>query len=128
MPIQNAGETGHVCFGDSLEKREQIRYGIRADVMFEWSDAEGFPHQGRGFTRDIGIKGMFIYSESQPAEKSDVEVEIALQSVVSEVTKLWMRAEGVVIRVERTTSPGIPHGFAVLNRSLRLHNAEPIEH
>jgi len=127
MPIQNAGESGQVCFGDSLERREQTRYGLRADVVFEWSDAEGFPHRGRGFTRDIGIKGIFIYSDSQPEEKADVEVEISLHPVLDEVTKLWMRAEGVVIRVEPATNPEDLFGFAVLNRSLRLHDAEPIE-
>lgn len=127
MPIQNAGETGQFCFGDSLEQREQIRYGIRADVVFEWSDTDGFPHRGRGFTRDIGIKGMFIYSDVSPSEKDDVAVDVSLRSAARGVTNLWMRAEGVVIRVELAVDPGKPRGFAVLNRTCKLHDGAPIE-
>jgi len=127
MPIQNPGETRPVCFGESLERREQTRYVLHADVVFEWIDAEGFPHGGRGFTRDVGIKGMFIYSETQPSEKADVEVDVSLHSTAQEVSNLWLRAEGVVIRVDRATSPEGLHGFAVLSRSTKLHDGAPIE-
>ena len=113
--------------GDGLEQREQTRYDLRAIVDFEWTDAAGASHRGQGFTRDISTKGMFIYSDSQPPGKVDVHVEVSLSSVAEAVTYLSMKVEALVIRVEPPTSPGIRHGFAVLNRSCKLHNGGPIE-
>jgi hypothetical protein len=127
MPIQHAREAGDESSGDGLEKREQTRYDLRAVVDFEWMDAEGVPHRGRGQTRDISIKGMFIFSDSQPSTKADIQVEVSLRSVAEAVTNLGMKVEALVIRGELPTSPGIRHGFAVLNRSCKLHNGDPIE-
>ncbi len=127
MPIQHAREAGNESSGDCLERREQIRYGLHALVDFEWTDAEGVPHRGQGFTRDISPKGMFIYSDSQPPAKADVHVEVALHSIAQAVMDLWVRAEALVLRVERATGPGVRHGFAILNRSCKLHNGGPIE-
>ena len=127
MPIQHAREAGDESSGDGLEKREQTRYDLRAVVDFEWMDAEGVPRRGQGQTRDISTKGMFIYSDSQPPAKADVQVEVSLRSVAEAVTNLGMKVEALVIRVELPTSPGIRHGFAVLNRSCKLHNGDPIE-
>jgi hypothetical protein len=127
MPIQHTREAGNESSGDGLERREQTRYALRAVVDFEWMDAEGVPHRGRGQTRDIGIKGMFVYSDSQPPARADVQVEVSLRSVAEAVTNLSMKVEGLVIRAEPPTSPGIRHGFAVLNRSCKLHNGDPIE-
>jgi hypothetical protein len=127
MRIQHSGEAWGESIGDCLERREQTRYGLRALVGFEWMDTEGVPQQGQGFTRDISRKGIFIHSDSQPPAKADVRVEVSLHSVAHAVTSPRMRAEALVIRVEAPRSPGIPHGFAVLNRSCKLHNSGPIE-
>ena len=127
MPIQHAREAGEESSGEGLERREQTRYDLRAIVDFEWMDADGVPHSGRGQTRDISTKGMFIYSDSQPPAKADVQVEVSLRSVAEAVTNLSMKVEALVIRVEPPTSLGIRHGFAVLNRSCKLHNGGPIE-
>jgi c-di-GMP-binding flagellar brake protein YcgR len=110
-----------------LERREQTRYGLRADVDFEWKDEQGVSRRGRGLTRDISPKGMFIYSASQLPTKADVQVEVSLHSIAQAVTNFKMTAEALVIRVEASTSPGMHHGFAVLNRSCKLHNGSPIE-
>ena len=110
-----------------LERREQTRYGLRADVDFEWKDEQGVSRRGRGLTRDISPKGMFIYSDLQLPTKADVQVEVALHSIAPTVTNFKMKAAALVIRVEPPTSRGIHQGFAVLNRSCTLHNGSPIE-
>jgi hypothetical protein len=127
MPIQHGREAGDESSGDGLERREQTRYDLRALVDFEWVEADGVPHRGRGQTRDISTKGMFIYSDFQPPAKADVQVEVSLRSFDEAVTNLGMKVEALVIRLEPPTSLGIRHGFAVLNRSCKLDNGGPIE-
>ena len=110
------------------ERRDQIRYGLRADADFEWSDTEGSPHSGRGFTRDISTKGMFICTDSLPSEKSDVQIEVSFRSISGIATNVSIRAKAMVIRVESAPRFGKPGGFAVLNRICRLHGGSPFEH
>ena len=127
MRIQHCGEAWGKPIGDFLERREQTRYGLHALVDFDWMDTAGVPQQGQGFTRDISPKGVFIYSDSQPPAKADVRVEVSLLSIAHAVRNLRMRAEGLIIRVEPPTSAGIGRGFAILNRSCKLHNGGPID-
>ena len=61
-----------------MDRREQIRFGIRALVRFEWSDGEGVRHREQGFTRDMSSKGMFIFSDSLPPTKVDLHAEVLL--------------------------------------------------
>ena len=105
--------------GIALERRQHTRYGVRARVNVRWQD-EGILYRGSGVTRDISSNGMFIYSESLPLAKADVEVEVSFPS--GGESTLRMRARALVIRVERETDPETHKGFAVLNRSYELHN------
>jgi hypothetical protein len=105
-----------------LERREHIRYGVRALVKFEWTD-EGVRRLGHGYTRDISAKGMFIYSDIKPPAKADLRVEVSFREFAVLPTNLQMRVRGLVIRVEPATDPGRLQGFAILNRSYELHNS-----
>jgi hypothetical protein len=109
--------------GSCLEQREHIRYRVRAHVDFEWMD-EGVLRRGRGLTRDISSKGMFIYSDSEPPPKADLRVNVSFRSVAPTLTKAQLRANSLVLRVEPPSSPGADHGFAVLNRSYELHDGQ----
>jgi hypothetical protein len=104
-----------------LERREHIRYGVRALVDFEWMD-EGVSRRGQGKTRDISTKGMFIYADIYPPTKADLLVDVSFRDVSSIPTNLQLRAKGLVIRVESATEPGSKQGFAILNRSYELHD------
>jgi PilZ domain len=104
-----------------LERREQTRYGVRALVDFEWID-KGVPHRGRGLTRDISSKGMFIYSDSEPPAKADLQVEVSFRPPTKELRKLQLSARSLVVRVELAASRDDLRGFAILNRSYKLHN------
>jgi len=103
-----------------MERREHTRYAVRALVDFEWM-AEGVLRQGRGFTKDISSKGMFVYSDSEPPSIADLQVEVYFRSAAEGITTLQLRATALVIRVELATSPGAYHGFAILNKSYKLH-------
>jgi PilZ domain len=104
-----------------LERREQTRYGVRALVDFEWID-KGVPHHGRGHTRDISAKGMFIYSDSEPPAKADLQVEVSFRPPTEALRKLQLSARSLVLRVESAASRNEVRGFAILNRSYKLHN------
>ncbi len=106
-----------------LERREHLRYGVRALVNFEWTD-EGVLHRGRGITRDISAKGMFIYSDSEPPIKADLEVEASFRTATEGRAKLQLSARALVVRVEKSAGQGPLPGFAILNRSYRLHSGQ----
>jgi PilZ domain len=83
---------------------------------------EGVLRRGHGFTRDISPKGMFIYSDIKPPEKADLRVEVSFRDLTSTPTNMQMSAKGLVIRLEPATNSGSQQGFAILNRSLELHD------
>jgi PilZ domain len=92
-------------------------------VDFEWFD-EGVPQRGRGYTRDISSKGMFIYSDSKPPLKADLQVDVCFRAFAEAPTNLQLRAESLVVRVETAASHDALHGFAILNRSWELRNEQ----
>jgi PilZ domain-containing protein len=108
-----------------LERREHRRYSVQALVNFEWTDREGMLRRGAGVTRDIGVKGMYIFSDSRPPKDEALDINVSFQSVAEADVKLQMRATGVVIRVEPSSIAGELHGFAVLNRIAGLHPGGP---
>lgn len=90
-------------------------------------DEEGAPHQGEGVTRDISIKGMFIYSHSRPPPKADLRVEVFLSSSGLESGKnltLRVQASALVVRVEPPMKPGVQGGFATVSKIYRLLGGE----
>jgi hypothetical protein len=110
-----------------LERREQTRFGVKSPVKFAWADGSGLRQEGQGRTRDINSRGMFIDSDSQPPEKADLEIEVSFRPFAR--TNLRMSVKGLVIRLESgsATKPEANQGFAVLNRSYKLHNGVPLE-
>ena len=89
---------------------------------FEWID-KGLPHHGRGLTRDISSKGMFIYSDSEPPVKTDLQVEVSFSGIAEAPTNLRLSAESLVIRVDSAATRDELRGFAILNRSYKLRDA-----
>jgi hypothetical protein len=104
-----------------LEQREYVRYGVRALVDFEWIQ-KGGRHRGRGLTRDINSKGMFVYSGSQPPVTADLQVEVTFRPLTEAQTNLRLSAKALVVRVESSATRNAPGGFAILIRSYNLHN------
>jgi len=104
-----------------LEQREHVRYGVRALVDFEWIQKEA-RHRGRGHTRDINSKGMFIYSDSQPPVTADLQVEVTFRALIEAQPNPRLSAKALVVRVESSASSNASDGFAILIRSYNLHN------
>ena len=104
-----------------MERREQPRFAVRALVHFEWIENNVLNH-GEGLTRDISSKGMFIYSDSEPPEKADLQVEVYFRENTAALTNLQLNARSLLVRVESAASGNELRGFAILNRSYTLQN------
>jgi hypothetical protein len=71
---------------------------------------------------------MFIRSDIQPPEKTDVQVEVSFSSLGEATSKLRISVKASVIRLESSSSSGFgpKRGFALLNRSYRLHDGSRV--
>jgi hypothetical protein len=72
---------------------------------------------------------MFIRSETQPPEKTDIEVEVSFAALGEATSKLRINVKAHVIRLEAATSTsfGPKRGFALLNRSYKLHDGSRLQ-
>lgn len=61
-------------------------------------------------TRDISVRGVFIYLSRQVAAGSTIEVVLPLPEGVTEAQEMWVRCKCRVVRVEDT---GKGHEFGV---------------
>lgn len=97
----------------SLERRRQIRFGLRAPVHFSWTDRDGVMHRGDGFSRDISSHGVYVYAEwrIQPQRDADIEVDILLHSFSEDQPTLHMSGRAKVIRVEPSATDEYSGGF-----------------
>jgi hypothetical protein len=77
--------------------------------------------RGKGFTRDISKRGMFIYSDDIPPIRTNVHLELAFSPLGKESSQLQMTAKAIVLRVEPPAELDGPQGFAVVNQSYKLH-------
>jgi hypothetical protein len=93
-----------------------------------WVDAWGVTQRGQGYTRDISLGGMFIRSEIQPPEKTDIQVEVSFSSLGDATSKLRISVKASVIRLESSSpaSFGPKRGFALLNKSYKLHDGSRV--
>jgi hypothetical protein len=109
------------------EHRRETRHNLRLRSNFAWADTEGIVHTAQGFTRDIGSKGMFIYTDCQPPLKADLHVEVFLSSdeEVRKDLQLRLCASALVLRVDPVAA-GLSGGFAILNKSYELLRGEVV--
>lgn len=61
-------------------------------------------------TRDVSIRGVFIYLEKRVQAGSTIEIVLPLPEGVTEAQEMWVRCKCRVVRVEDT---GKAHGFGV---------------
>ncbi len=61
-------------------------------------------------TRDVSIRGVFIYMQKRVAAGSTIEVVLPLPEGVTDAQEMWVRCKCRVVRVEDT---GKDHGFGV---------------
>ena len=103
-----------------MERRRRPRYHLIAPVEFEWRE-DGIIHRSSGVTRDIARDGIFVYSDQAPPVTSDVSLKVSFRPDGGQESDVFLSARAVVTRLEELGNSAQAKGFAVFNRSYKLH-------
>ena len=92
--------------------------------MFFWKDARDTQHEGIGLTRDISVRGLFVFTTSPPPLESDVKLKAFLPPGRSAVPPLRIQGQGRVVRVDAAHGGQPRAGFAVAGERFVLRRGE----
>jgi hypothetical protein len=96
-----------------MELRGKLRYRVRAPAVFSWEGVRGNRFQGEGVTRDISLSGAFLFSPTCPPAEETIQLDIFLSLLNSSPSRVQIRAEARVVRVEHCLPESGQSGFAV---------------
>jgi hypothetical protein len=105
------------------ERRTALRYPLRLPVVFSWQDENGRVQGGDGYSRDLGSRGIYVYSEVVPPLGVSVEMNVFLPRPEHSARPSEIHAIGRVVRSERHGSPARGCGFAAMNHTTLLREA-----
>lgn len=107
-----------------MERRGATRYPLRLVVTFSWKDEDGVVHGSEGQSRDINGRGIFVHSDLIPPLGSPVEMNVFLPQIAPPKRPAELYAEGRVVRIQRGASLPKTVGFAAMNHTVILRDAE----
>jgi hypothetical protein len=100
-----------------MDRRADQRFTMNVPVRFMWKLPDGL-ESGKGRTRDISLRGVFVLADTCPKTGSEVRVNVLLPS------GSLMRAKATVTRVEAMDDPEFAVGFAAVTRRYILENRQ----
>ena len=103
-----------------MERREHVRFTLRAPVEFLWKDTNGVEHKGGGFARNISSQGVYVDAALQPPTGSEIHIDIFFSPVLGRESNVQMSGEAKVIRVDPTLIDERSGGFVAVSSSFRL--------
>jgi len=92
------------------ERRKAQQFPIRLPVTVKYTRTGHY--EFTGVSRDMSASGMFLHTDSNIEEGAQVEVILTLPSKTSE--QITVQVCGTVVRVERSSPPGIAIEFEKL--------------
>ena len=92
------------------ERRKAQQFSIQMPVTVKYTRAGHY--EFAGVSRDLSASGMFLQADSNIEEGVQVEVILTLPSKTLEQNTVQVR--GTVVRVERSSQPGIAIKFEKL--------------
>jgi len=98
--ILPASRCGTLCSSmpkPKTERRLRSRIAARLPVSVR-SGNENL--ESAGYTRDLSMSGVFLYTDSQIREGSELEMVLMLPPELTEGEKRWVCCQGAVVRVE----------------------------
>ena len=107
-----------------VQLREAVRYPVRASVLFSWDEERGVHLEGTGVTRDMSIKGVFVYSMVLPPKNASVDMEVAFPPLRENAPPVRIHVRGRIVRTESHAVDPLFGGFAVTSESTILHGGE----
>ncbi len=94
-----------------VHPRKYNRYRLEVPVIFSWKDAQGIRQEQVGLTRDLSVRGAFVFATTPPPLDANIKLKGFLPPG-GQVLPARMFGQGQVVRVE--PAPGsLPAGFAV---------------
>lgn len=75
--------------------------------------------QTTGHTRDLSANGIFLYTDSQISEGSELEMVLILPTELTQGEKRWVCCQASVVRVENAGAGG-KFGIAASLRSMEI--------
>lgn len=61
-----------------MNRRGTVRYRLQLPVIFTWRDSKGTKRKEGGFTRDIGVRGLYVVSSARPSVGTKLRLDILL--------------------------------------------------
>jgi len=107
-----------------VQPRKHNRYRLDAPVSFIWRNGREIQHEGTGLTRDIGLGGVFVFTQACLPLEVSVHVDLVLPRLTSEARTLLVQGDGQVIRVEPGGPSGTGGGFAATIKRFFLRGEE----
>ncbi len=86
----------HAVSTPKPERRSQRRIPVRVPVSIK--PVHGKP--AKGYTRDLTLSGIFLYSDSQITEGSNLEMVLIMPPELTSGEKRWVCCQATVTRVE----------------------------
>lgn len=101
----------HLLFASetSLQRRVAVRYKLRLPVIFHWNN--GREHTEGGFTNDVALDGVLIFSSKCPPVGADIRIEVLFPSPDQSSEELRIECIGKVVRVAEQAGCFGVHGF-----------------
>jgi hypothetical protein len=106
------------------ERRGATRYPLRLVVTFFWKDEAGVVHGSEGQSRDVNGRGIYVHSGLVPPVGSSVEMKVLLPQLEPPKRPAELHAEGRVVRIDPGASLSQAAGFAAMNHTVILRDAE----
>ena len=73
-----------------------------------------------GYTRDLSMTGVFLYTDSQIHEGSELEMVLILPPELTNGEKQWVCCQAAVVRVENSTDGKASLGVAASIRNMQI--------
>ena len=107
-----------------MERRGATRYRLRFVVTFSWTDDAGVIHGSEGQSRDLNGRGIYVNSPLIPSVGSSVHMNVLLPQLAPPKRPAELHAEGRVVRIDTGVSSSESCGFAAMNHTVVLRDAE----
>ena len=97
-----------------VHPRKYNRYRLEVPVIFCWKDARKIRQEEVGLTRDLSVRGAFVFATTPPPLDADIKLKGFLPPGGT-VLPVRIFGQGQVVRVEPAPA-SVPAGFAVAGR------------
>lgn len=93
-----------------VHPRKYNRYRLEVPVIFSWKDAHKIRQEEVGLTRDLSVRGAFVFATTPPPLDANIKLKGFLPPG-GKVLPVRMFGQGQVVRVEPAHG-SLPAGFA----------------